>query len=126
MQINKNTEVKRALCFGCWLQAGVLATVENGKVIKLTGEPGHPVNQGWICERSKAFIEHLYHEDRLNYPLKRIGERGAGKWQKISWQDALDEVAEKLDFDLMLEIKDKEKSATKALEVVRSLSKYPY
>jgi anaerobic selenocysteine-containing dehydrogenase len=62
--------IKRTLCFGCWLQAGVLATVDYGKVIKLAGEPGHPVNQGWICERSKAFIEHLYHEDRLNYPLK--------------------------------------------------------
>jgi anaerobic selenocysteine-containing dehydrogenase len=62
--------IKRTLCFGCWLQAGVLTTVDDGKVIKLTGEPGHPVNQGWICERSKAFIEHLYHEDRLNYPLK--------------------------------------------------------
>ena len=97
MPNNENTEVKRALCFGCWLQAGVLATVEDGKVVKLKGEPGHPVNQGWICERSKAFIEHLYHEDRLNYPLKRIGERGAGKWQRLSWDEALSEVAEKLD-----------------------------
>ena len=93
----KNTEVKRALCFGCWLQAGVLATVEDGKVVKLKGEPDHPVNQGWICERSKAFIEHLYHEDRLNYPLKRVGDRGDGKWERISWEDALDQVAEKLD-----------------------------
>ena len=97
MQNKKNTEVKRALCFGCWLQAGVLATVEDGKVVQLRGEPGHPVNQGWICERSKAYIEHLYHEDRLNYPLKRIGERGAGKWQRISWDDALGEVVEKLE-----------------------------
>ena len=97
MPKNENTEVKRAICFGCWLQAGVLATVKDGKVVKLQGEPGHPVNQGWICERSKAFIEHLYHEDRLNYPLKRIGERGAGKWQRLSWDDALSEVAEKLD-----------------------------
>jgi anaerobic selenocysteine-containing dehydrogenase len=92
----KTTETKRAICFGCWLQAGVLATVEDGKVVKLTGEPGHPVNQGWICERSKAFIEHLYHEDRLNYPLKRAGQRGEGRWEKISWETALDEVAEKL------------------------------
>jgi anaerobic selenocysteine-containing dehydrogenase len=42
MQNNKNTEVKRALCFGCWLQAGVLATVTDGKVVNLRGEPGHP------------------------------------------------------------------------------------
>ena len=96
MQKNKTAETKRAICFGCWLQAGVLATVENGKVVKLSGEPGHPVNQGWICERSRAFIEHLYHEDRLNYPLKRAGQRGEGRWEKISWEKALDEVSEKL------------------------------
>jgi anaerobic selenocysteine-containing dehydrogenase len=97
MENTPNSEIKRALCFGCWLQAGVLATVENGKVIKLRGEPGHPVNQGWICERSKAFIEHLYHEDRLNSPLKRAGSRGEGKWEKISWEDALAEVAARLE-----------------------------
>lgn len=97
MENTLNSETRRALCFGCWLQAGVLATVENGKVIKLRGEPGHPVNQGWICERSKAFIEHLYHEDRLNTPLKRTGSRGEGKWEKISWEDALAEVAAKLE-----------------------------
>ncbi len=64
----KNTQVKRALCFGCWLQAGVLATVENGRVVDLKEGPGHSVNKGWICERSKAFVEHLYHKDRLNFP----------------------------------------------------------
>jgi anaerobic selenocysteine-containing dehydrogenase len=97
MEKPANSEVRRALCFGCWLQAGVLATVENGKVVKLKGEPGYPVNKGWICERSKAFIEHLYHEDRLNTPLKRTGKRGEGKWEKISWDDALDEVSAKLE-----------------------------
>jgi anaerobic selenocysteine-containing dehydrogenase len=95
MDNTEGRDVKRCICFGCWLQAGVLATVENGKVVKLKGEPDHPVNQGWICERSKAFIEHLYHKDRLNYPLKRIGNRGEGKWARISWDDALDEIAEK-------------------------------
>ena len=96
MKKQESSDVKRCLCFGCWLQAGVLATVKDGKVVKLKGEPGHPVNQGWICERSKAFIEHLYHKDRLNYPLKRVGNRGEGKWARISWEDALDEIAEKL------------------------------
>ena len=52
------------------------ATVQDGKVVRLEGEPDHPVNRGWICERSKSFVEHLYHPDRLNFPLKRVGERG--------------------------------------------------
>jgi anaerobic selenocysteine-containing dehydrogenase len=95
MDNREDSDVKRCICFGCWLQAGVLATVENGKVVKLKGEPDHPVNQGWICERSKAFIEHLYHKNRLNYPLKRVGNRGEGRWERISWDNALDEIAEK-------------------------------
>ena len=41
-------------------------------------------------------LEHLYHPDRLNYPLKRIGGKGEGKWQQITWHQALDEIAEKL------------------------------
>ena len=72
------------------------ATVQDGKVVRLEGEPDHPVNRGWICERSKGFMEHLYHPDRLNFPLKRVGERGEGKWERVSWEQALDEVAQKL------------------------------
>ncbi|GAI48334.1 unnamed protein product, partial [marine sediment metagenome] len=90
--MSNKTEVKRALCFGCWLQGGVRATVKDGKVVRLEGEPDHPVNRGWICERSKAFIEHLYHQDRLNFPMKRVGERGEGKWERISWAQALDQI----------------------------------
>ncbi len=96
MDKGADIDVKRALCFGCWLQAGVSTTVKDGKVVRLKGEADHPVNRGWICERSKAFVEHLYHEDRLNYPLKRMGTRGEGKWERISWDQALDEVSLKL------------------------------
>lgn len=96
--MGNTTEVKRAICFGCWLQAGVRATVEDGKVVRLDGEPDHPVNRGWICERAKGFIEHLYHPDRLNFPLKRVGEKGEGKWEKVSWEQALDEIANKLKY----------------------------
>lgn len=67
--------------------------MENGRVVKLEGEADHPVNRGWICERCKGFIEHTYHHDRLNYPMRRVGEKGEGKWEKISWAQALDEIA---------------------------------
>jgi len=88
--------IKRAICFGCSSQAGVLATVEDGKIVRLQGEPDHYLNKGWLCERARGFIEHVYHPERLNHPLKRIGERGEGKWERISWDRALDEIAEKL------------------------------
>ena len=94
--MSNKVEVKRALCFACSGLAGALVTVKDGKVVKLQGEPDHFMNKGWLCDRSRAFIEHLYHPDRLNYPMKRVGERGEGKWERISWEQALDEIAEKL------------------------------
>lgn len=89
-------EVKRALCFACSGLAGVEAIIKNDKVVKLRGEPDHFMNKGWLCVRARAFMEHLYHHDRLNYPMKRIGGRGEGKWERISWEQGLDEIAEKL------------------------------
>jgi anaerobic selenocysteine-containing dehydrogenase len=74
-----------------------LATVEDGKIVRL--RRARPLHESWLALRKgKGFIEHVYHPERLNYPLKRIGDRGEGKWQKISWDNALDEIAEKLKF----------------------------
>jgi len=49
------------------------------------------------CARPRSAVEYFYHPDRLRYPLKRKGERGEGKWEQISWEQALDEVAERLE-----------------------------
>lgn len=70
--------------------------IEGGKVVKVTGDPDHPISRGVICERGRLMADHIYHPQRLNYPLKRSGERGQGKWEQITWDQALDEVAEKL------------------------------
>jgi anaerobic selenocysteine-containing dehydrogenase len=70
---------------------------ENGKAVRVKGDSDHPVTRGLICSRGRLMIDHLYHRDRINYPLKRKGERGSGQWQQVSWDQALDEVAEKLD-----------------------------
>lgn len=94
--MSSGIEVKKVMCFGCSLNAGVKAIVKDGRVVKLEADPEHYLGRGWLCERSKAFIQHLYHEDRLNYPMKRVGKRGGGKWERISWEQGLDEIAEKL------------------------------
>jgi anaerobic selenocysteine-containing dehydrogenase len=73
-----------------------LLHIEGGKVVKVTGDPDHPISRGVICERGRLMADHIYHPQRLNYPLKRSGERGQGKWEQITWDQALDEVAEKL------------------------------
>jgi thiosulfate reductase/polysulfide reductase chain A len=83
----------RSICQACHCNCGVLVHVKNGKVTRVTGDPHHPMNRGFICVKGRAQPELLYHPDRLKYPLKRTGERGWGKWRRISWDDALAEIA---------------------------------
>ena len=90
------TEIRRSYCGLCHPRCGTLLHYENGKVVKVTGDPDHPINRGAICERGRLMLDHLYHPQRLNYPLKRVGKKGEGRWEQISWDQALDEVAEKL------------------------------
>ena len=64
---------------------------------KLEGNPNHPVNRGGLCARGQAAIQVTYHPDRITQPLKRSGERGDGRYEAISWDDALTELAGRLD-----------------------------
>ncbi len=89
-------KIRRSYCGLCHPRCGTLLHIENNKVVKVTGDPDHPITRGVICERGRLMLDHLYHPQRLNHPLKRIGEKGEGRWQRISWDQALDEVAEKL------------------------------
>lgn len=74
---------------------GVLVHVKDGRVVKIEGNPEHPISKGTLCVKGRAAIDHLYHPDRLNYPLKRAGGKGEGKWQRISWDEALDTIVSK-------------------------------
>lgn len=96
-------EVKKSVCFngppGCWLNCGIRVYVDKatGKIVKADGNPANPMNLGYYCEdKVKNIAKWLYHPAQLKKPLKRVGERGEGKWQEISWDQALDEVASKL------------------------------
>ena len=75
---------------GCHGGCGVLAHIEDGKLVKIEGDPEHPWNQGRLCARCLAMTQYVNHPDRLTRPLKRVGERGEGKWQEISWDEAFD------------------------------------
>jgi len=70
--------------------------MKGGKLVKVTGDPDSPLSRGYICAKGKASPELLYHPDRLKYPLKRIGTRGENRWQRITWDEALDTISEKL------------------------------
>ncbi len=71
--------------------------VQAGKVTKIKPDPLHPASRGFICVKGVHYAQFTYHPDRLKFPLRRTGGKGEGKWERISWDTALDEIAEKLD-----------------------------
>ena len=91
-------EVKRASCFLCHLNCGVLCTKENGRVVKIEGDPDNPHNEGYACSRLEhdRWKDFEYNPNRLKRPLKRVGERRSGQWEEITWDQAFDEMAERL------------------------------
>lgn len=80
----------------CFDSCGILAYVKDGKVVRLKGDPAHPITKGQLCVKVEPFHLWVHHPDRLKTPLKRIGERGEGKWAEITWDEALDTTAQRL------------------------------
>jgi anaerobic selenocysteine-containing dehydrogenase len=70
-------------------------TDSEGNLVKVEGDPNGPFNKGRLCMRCMALTEVVQHPDRLKYPMKRVGERGSGNWNRISWDEALDEITVK-------------------------------
>ncbi len=89
-------EIKKTACQFCAALCGVLVHVEDGKVVKIEGNKDQFLSHGFTCERPGIAPKWLYHPDQLMHPLKRIGKRGEGKWQQISWDDAMAEIGPKL------------------------------
>lgn len=92
----KPYESKFSACAMCFNKCGLIARLENGVVKKLDPNPKFLKSRGMLCARGNAGVSHLYNPDRLKYPLLRQGERGEGKWKRISWEEALDLAAVKL------------------------------
>lgn len=86
----------KAACRGCHGGCIHIVTVENGRVVKVRPDPEGPLNQGRGCVKGLSIIEQMYHPDRLLTPKKRIGPRGSDQWQDITWDEAYDEIAGKL------------------------------
>jgi anaerobic selenocysteine-containing dehydrogenase len=86
----------RTVCQACHCECGVIVHVVDGKVARIDGDPNHPMNRGFICVKGRSEPARLYHPDRIKHPLKRVGESGSCKWERVSWDRALDGIAEKL------------------------------
>lgn len=90
------TKIVKTACRACIANCGVLAHVRNGRVVKLEGNPVDPMSQGRMCAKGLSGIQALYHPNRNKYPLRRVGGRGENRWRRISWDQALTTIAEKL------------------------------
>ncbi len=77
------------VCGQCMGGCGILVRVIDGWAINIAGNPLHPVNRGTLCPKGIAGLQGLYDPDRIRSPLKRAGKRGEGRWQPISWDEAI-------------------------------------
>ncbi len=81
------------ICGQCLGGCGILVRVIDGWATNIIGNPLHPVNRGTLCPKGMAGLQGLYDPDRIRSPLKRVGKRGEGRWEPISWKDAIQEVS---------------------------------
>jgi anaerobic selenocysteine-containing dehydrogenase len=88
--------VRGACPHDCPDTCATLVTVENGRAVRIAGDPDHPFTNGFLCAKVNRYIERTYHEARLTSPMRRIGPKGSGRFAPISWESALTEIAERL------------------------------
>jgi anaerobic selenocysteine-containing dehydrogenase len=94
--VTGRTAVLKSVCRSCHGGCGALLHVKDGVLVKLEGDPESPLSHGRLCPIGTVTVDLVYHPDRLKYPLRRLGPRGSGQWKRISWDEALDEISERL------------------------------
>ncbi|HKN40009.1 MAG TPA: molybdopterin-dependent oxidoreductase, partial [Acidimicrobiia bacterium] len=94
MSLTDDVRTVRGACpHDCPDTCAMLVTVENGKATKVRGDPDHPFTQGGLCVKVNDYTNHTYSPNRVLYPLRRVGRKGEGQFERISWDEALDEIA---------------------------------
>ncbi len=89
--------VHPSTCWECSTRCGSLVTVEDGRAVRVAPNPDHPASQGAFCVKGvRGLPELTSHPDRLLHPLRRVGARGEGAWRRVGWDEALDEIADRL------------------------------
>jgi anaerobic selenocysteine-containing dehydrogenase len=93
--VSTGGRVIKSTCRSCHGGCGVIATVENGRLTRLEGNPESPT-RGTMCAKGLASIQDASNPNRILYPLRRKGERGGGEWERIGWEEALGTIAKKM------------------------------
>jgi anaerobic selenocysteine-containing dehydrogenase len=79
----------------CPDQCGLLIHKHDGKIVKIQGDPNHPVTKGNICNKVRHMTDRIYDPNRIKYPMKRVGSKGEGKFERVSWDEALETISSK-------------------------------
>ena len=90
------TKLVRGACpHDCPDTCAVVTEVRDGQAVRFTAQPEHPVTQGWLCAKVRPYLERVYHPERLLYPMRRVGPKGGGEWRRLSWEEAIGEIADR-------------------------------
>ncbi|MEZ4517300.1 MAG: molybdopterin oxidoreductase family protein [Chloroflexota bacterium] len=81
--------IRGACPHDCPDTCGVVTEVVDGRAVGFYGNPDHPITDGWVCGKVRPYLDHVYHPDRLLHPLRRVGPKGSGQFEPISWDEAL-------------------------------------
>ena len=93
-KVEKKYTLVPTSCFNCEAGCGLLCyfNQETGEIDKIEGNPEHPASRGRNCAKGPATLNQVYDPERVMYPMKRVGERGGGEWERVSWDQALEEI----------------------------------
>ena len=91
-------KIVKSACYSCNMCCEVLVFIDEvtGEILKVEGDPDSPITRGLLCTKGLAARDLVYNPGRLRHPLKRVGKRGEGKWERISWDEALETIAGEL------------------------------
>ncbi len=89
------TLVRGACPHDCPDTCATLVEVEDGRAVGFRADPDHPITQGWLCAKVRPYLDRVYAPDRLQYPLRRVGPKGSDQWERVSWEEAVAEIAER-------------------------------
>ena len=88
--------VRGACPHDCPDTCALRVTVQDGRVVRVQGDPDHPPTHGALCTKVSRYAERTYHPERVLHPLKRVGPKGSGRFERVGWDEALDDIATRL------------------------------
>jgi anaerobic selenocysteine-containing dehydrogenase len=87
--------VRGACAHDCPDTCGTITEVQDGRAVRFYADKDHPVTQGWLCAKVRPYLERVYHPERVLYPQRRVGPKGGDRWERIGWDEAIGEIAER-------------------------------